>query len=110
MSTKSTEPLESLEEIQVPEEFHKIINDFIGDILITFPEYSGIISRWTKGNDKGPDTKESLGSEVAFRHCLKVFPERFFDILYKNTEIFSKDSEVNTEFLPGIVFKQFFGT
>jgi hypothetical protein len=93
----SKETNDLLEEIQVPEEFHKIINDFIGDILITFPEYSGIISRWNKG---------PLGSEVAFRHCLKVFPERFFDILYKNVEIFSKDSEVNTEFLPGIVFKQ----
>jgi len=98
---------ESLEEIQIPEEFHKIIKDFIGDILTTFPEYSGIISRWNKGPDnKGTENKETLGSEIAFRHCLKVFPERFFDILYKNTEIFSKDSEVNTEFLPGIVFKQ----
>jgi hypothetical protein len=112
---------ESLEEIQIPEEFHKIIKDFIGDILTTFPEYSGIISRWykgtenkgteNKGTDKGTDNNESdnndsVGSEIAFRHCLKVFPERFFDILYKNTEIFSKDSEVNTEFLPGIVFKQ----
>jgi hypothetical protein len=103
---------ESLEEIQIPEEFHKIIKDFIGDILTTFPEYSGIISRWNKGTDnketdnKGTENKETLGSEIAFRHCLKVFPERFFDILYKNTEIFSKDSEVNTEFLPGIVFKQ----
>ena len=113
---------ESLEEIQIPEEFHKIIKDFIGDILTTFPEYSGIISRWNKGtenkgtdkgtdketenNESDTDNKDSVGSEIAFRHCLKVFPERFFDILYKNTEIFSKDSEVNTEFLPGIVFKQ----
>jgi hypothetical protein len=105
MSTNSTEPLEPLEEIQVPEEFHKIINDFIGDILITFPEYSGIISRWNKAS-LDPDNKASLGSEVAFRHCLKVFPERFFDILYKNAEIFDTNSEVNTEFLPGIVFKQ----
>ena len=35
-----------------------------------------------------------------------MFPERFFDILYKNVEIFNQDSEINTEFLPGIVFKQ----
>ena len=130
----STNETKELEEIQIPEEFHKIIKDFIGDILTTFPEYSGIISRWNKRSDKetdnketdnketdnnetdnketdnketlGSDNNESLGSEIAFRHCLKVFPERFFDILYKNAEIFSKDSEVNTEFLPGIVFKQ----
>jgi hypothetical protein len=111
MST-TNEPSKSLEEIQVPEEFHKIINDFIGDILITFPEYSGIISRWSKRSDNkeslDSDNKGSLGlnSEIAFRHCLKVFPERFFDILYKNAEIFDTNSEVNTEFLPGIVFKQ----
>jgi hypothetical protein len=42
---------------------------------------------------------------VVFRHCVKVFPERFFDILYKNAEIFNSSSEENTEFLPGIVFK-----
>jgi hypothetical protein len=33
-------------------------------------------------------------------------PERFFDILYKNVDIFKDESEINTEFLPGIVFKQ----
>jgi hypothetical protein len=36
----------SVEELTTPDEFYKIINDFINDILITFPEYSGIISRW----------------------------------------------------------------
>jgi hypothetical protein len=35
-----------------------------------------------------------------------VLPERFFDILYKNADIFKDDSEINTEFLPGVVFKQ----
>lgn len=98
----STDKPNSLEEIQVPEEFHKIINDFIRDILTTFPEYSGIISRWYTVDD----ITDNKGTESAFRHCLKVFPERFFDILYKNVEIFEKESEVNTEFLPGIVFKQ----
>jgi hypothetical protein len=91
-------PPSSLDELQVPEEFYKIISDFTGDILITFPEYSGIIGRWW-----GKSTPEE--TESVFRHCLKVFPERFFDILYKNVEIFQPESEINTEFLPGIVFK-----
>ena len=39
------------------------------------------------------------------KHCIRVFPERFFDILYQNADIFKDESEVNTEFLPGIVFK-----
>lgn len=91
-------PPSSLDELQVPEEFYKIITDFTGDILITFPEYLGIIGRWW-----GKSTPEE--TESVFRHCLKVFPERFFDILYKNVEIFQSDSEINTEFLPGVVFK-----
>jgi len=91
-------PPSSLDELQVPEEFYKIITDFTGDILITFPEYSGIIGRWW--GKSIPEETESV-----FRHCLKVFPERFFDILYKNVEIFQTTSEINTEFLPGVVFK-----
>jgi hypothetical protein len=40
-----------------------------------------------------------------YNHCINIFPERFFDILYQKVEIFDKDSSVNTEFLPGISFK-----
>lgn len=98
----------SVEDLNPPEEFYKVINDFISDILITFPEYSGLISKWwnrpTETNDEElTRKKETL---FVFRHCVKIFPERFFDILYKNQEIFSQDSEVSTEFLPGIVFTQ----
>ena len=99
-----TEKPKNIEELNPPDEFYKIINDFIIDILITFPEYSGIISRWWNNlEDEETKTKETL---VVFRHCIKVFPERFFDILYKNAELFLDESEHNTEFLPGIVFKQ----
>ena len=99
----------SVEELNPPEEFYKIINDFISDILITFPEYTGVISRWwtrIKEIDESVKTKETL---VVFRHCIKVFPERFFDILYKNPDIFLPETEVSTEFLPGIVFTQLWG-
>jgi hypothetical protein len=103
MSEKADKP-KSMEELKVPDEFYKIINDFITDILTTFPEYSGIISRWWNQEEIEMEAKETECS-IVFRHCIKVFPERFFDILYKNTEIFSETSEENTEFLPGIVFK-----
>lgn len=89
-------------EISPPEEFHKIINDFTSDILITFPEYSGIISKWWKGVSEEEKTNED---NFVFKHCTKIFPERFFDILYKNVEMYSESSDINTEFLPGIVFK-----
>lgn len=89
----------NVEDINPPEEFFKIINDFTTDIVTTFPEYSGIIGKWWSHKSES----ETL---VVFRHCIKVFPERFFDVLYKNATIFVPDSELNTEFLPGIVFKQ----
>jgi len=93
----------TVEEIVVPDEFYKIINDFITDILITFPEYGGIISKWW---DQNADEVVKISQcSIIFRHCVKVFPERFFDILYKNVEIFKESAEENTEFLPGIVFK-----
>ena len=103
MSEPDNKP-KTLEELKVPDEFYKIINDFITDMLITFPEYSGIISRWWNPNEIEMEAKEAE-CLVVFRHCVKVFPERFFDILYKNVEIFNSSSEENTEFLPGIVFK-----
>jgi hypothetical protein len=101
---------------EVPEEFSKIMKDFVTDILNTFPEYQPIIDKWWKPktfedveNDDLrnesilSDAKEKMNN--LFNHCLVVFPERFFDILYQKTEIFEKESSVNTEFLPGISFK-----
>ena len=45
-------------EKDVPEEFHKIINDMINDIVTTFPEYSGIIQKWWDVSlDKNEKTK-----------------------------------------------------
>jgi hypothetical protein len=104
------QPKKTVEDLVIPTEFNKIINDFISDIVITFPEYSGLIKRWwTRTTVSVEDeTNPRAKAEVAFvfRHCVKVLPERFFDILYKNADIFNDDSIINTEFLPGIVFKQ----
>jgi hypothetical protein len=109
MSDKSdpikSEPIKSVEDIKVPDEFYKIINDFVIDILTTFPEYAGIVSRWWSNGKVGKSTNKEAECLAVFRHCVKVFPERFFDILYKNKDIFKEEAEENTEFLPGIVFK-----
>jgi len=99
----------TFEDFTPPDEFYKIIDDFVADILITFPEYAGIIGKWWNKNHENDEQKEKDRLFV-FRHCIKVFPERFFDILYKNVEIFSDNSEINTEFLPAIVFKQLWST
>jgi hypothetical protein len=83
-----SEPVKSVEDIKVPDEFYKIINDFVIDILTTFPEYAGIVSRWWSNGKLGNSANKDAECLAVFRHCVKVFPERFFDILYKNQEIF----------------------
>lgn len=80
-------------------EFTKIISDFVKDILITFPEYKNIISKWWSLE---PDAVND--SDFVFKHCSKVFKDHFFNILNKNEEIMTEES-FNTEFLPGIVFR-----
>jgi len=105
MSESNSEPPKSVEDLKVPDEFYKIVNDFVIDILTTFPEYAGIVSRWWSHGKVGNSDKKETECLAVFRHCVKIFPERFFDILYKNQEIFKEASEENTEFLPGIVFK-----
>jgi len=98
MSTEKKEP--------VPEEFQKIIKDFIADILNTFPEYEPLALKWwTKDYSALSEEEQGKKMDYIFKHCLKVFPERFFDILYQNGEMFEDSSSANTEFLPGISFK-----
>ncbi len=103
--------------VQIPEDFYKIIDDFVNDMITTFPEYEALIRKWWKVKDYSQiedleDREKCMLADkykkslFVYRHCSKVYPERFFDILYKNAEIFSQNSETVTEFLPGIVFKQ----
>ena len=93
-ATKQVEPV-------VSKEFAKLMEDMIVDLKTTFPEYKGIIERWSI---KYPVVEER--NLFLLKHCLSILPERFFDILYKKVDIFEDGSLVNTEFLPGIVFKQ----
>lgn len=101
----------------IPEEFKKVIKDFVRDIQTTFPEYETFIQKWWKGRDyfAGMENEEEREAIIAkteannmkfiFKFCLKRYPPRFFDILYQNSEIFTEDSEIDTEFLPYIHFK-----
>ena len=43
--------------------------------------------------------------EQSLRILWKNISERFFDILYKNENIFIKESDVNTMFYPNVDFK-----
>lgn len=80
-------------------EFIKIIKEFIQDIKNTFPEYDGIINQWWDVNN------ETESISFLFQYCLKLYPEKLVDILYQNGELFSMESNYNTDFLPGISFK-----
>jgi hypothetical protein len=99
-----------------PEEFQKIITDFVNDILNTFPEYKSVINKWWKNTDYShikenherilyEEDEKMKNIDFIFSYCLNMYPERFFDIIYQNEEIFNDNSNVNTEFLPGLSFK-----
>jgi hypothetical protein len=84
----------------VTEEFRKSISDFVEDIIHTFPEHKENLEKWIDSNTEMCEFQE------LFEHCLHVYPERFFDILNQNVDIFAKESEINVEFFPGLDFKQ----
>ena len=86
--------------IVLPENFSSIIIDFVGDLTNTFPEYASLWSEYNK------DTDEKTWIKL-YEYCLSVYPERFFDILYQNIDIFSTQ-EINTMFLPNVEFKHLF--
>jgi hypothetical protein len=101
----------------VPEEFIKVVRDFVGDLKTTFPEYVPFIDKWWKSKEqfnyieeeedriKAYEKSEKKSVKILFDFCKKKLPPRFFDILYQNDEMFKEDSELDTEFFPKIHFK-----
>ena len=86
------------------EQFSKIIVDMMKDLLTTFPELKDSLDTDLKNIINNEDENYNSIKNVQ-THCEAVFPERFFDILYQNEEIFTDDT-VNTEFLPNIEFSR----
>ena len=83
----------------ISKEMHQILSDFIKDILLTFPEYEnnlhpGLYALHHK-------EKNDAAIEEVIEHCKKVYPERFFDILYQKDAIFEQGP---LYFLPQIDF------
>ena len=88
-------------------EFKKIIVDFTKDILTTFPEYESKLNEHLKNLLDGIDDAEQTSLYFVYNHCKQVYPERFFEILYQNQELFvDKVKYSTTEFLPGIHFSE----
>jgi hypothetical protein len=98
---------------QIPDEFKKIIFEFLSDISNTFPEYKSTLGLFLGSNGINISSAESESDtqkvvDILYEYCSKVYPERFFDILYKNEKLFDKNvseyANVNTHFLPNIDF------
>jgi hypothetical protein len=90
-------------------DFKKIVTDFLKDLLTTFPELRQNLNLhllYMINPDEVDHTSDNpdISIDYIYSHCKKTFPERFFDILYQNADIFTNE-EINTEFLPGIDFK-----
>lgn len=87
---------------EITKEFIGLITEFVNDVAKTFPEYSDIIAKYNlTSNISDHDT----AAKDIFDFCKKKYPRNFFEILYKNEDIFSEDSTHDTEFLPQIHFK-----
>lgn len=74
-------------------EFIKVINDFVRDVGTTFPEYAMVLKKWSTDIDR------------LYEFCSRKYPTHSSDFFNKNESIFEESSEVDTEFLPHIHFK-----
>jgi len=81
-----------------PEKFPSLILDFTSALSLTFPEFKSL---WSQYN---AETKESEWKDL-YLHCLTVYPERFFDILYQNEDMFNRH---DLQFLPGVDFNRLY--
>jgi len=94
----------STEDTKVPSNFRVLVSDFTRDLSVAIPEYSHMWDKW--GNEDTTD--EDL--EKLFDFCSKVYPARFFDILYQNEEIFVEGSDQDVYFFPNMSFRLIFNS
>ena len=88
--------------MEKPSSFAKVVKDMLGDILRSFPECEeGLTSELR--HILTEDEADEANVTVVREHCGRVLPPVFFDILYENPEVFSKEG-ADCYFLPGIDF------
>jgi hypothetical protein len=75
-----------------------IVIDFTNDLTKVFPEYAFLWEKWLSADD--------AEYEKLNQHFMAVFPERFFDIVNCNMEIFN--GETPLMFLPDVDFNLLF--
>ena len=102
----SDEQVDEKDEKKIDEEmlknFTKIIRDFTKDLLITFPELKENLNAHLE-EILTNDTPNEHSVEAIYKHCLAVFPVKFFDILYQNDSLFEDKEKL--DFLPELDFR-----
>ena len=80
------------------EEFRTTIVEFAKDLSTTFPEYASSLELWTQEDISDFDMQD------LFEHCLKVYPERFFDII-KQSSAMVENMTIDLHFFPDVDFR-----
>ena len=80
----------------VVKDLKKIIVDMTRDLLNTFPELNDNLNSSLRAIIDDNDD-ENIEITKLHEHCRNVFPERFFDILYQNEQMFNDETENNEE-------------
>jgi len=80
---------------------NKILKDMMKDLLTTFPELADNLDVNLKNILCDENVEDSV--ENVRNHLKSKLPERFFDILYENNDMFENE-ENDLAFLPGIDF------
>ena len=118
----------------VPDEFKTVIYDFMNDFTTTFPEYSHSLEEYfttvsvVSDDGNGVKTERLIADDSVIKlytYCKEVYPVRFFDILYKNEDIFNSAMDgggggggggdesslkMDVNFLPNIDFMKVWNT
>jgi hypothetical protein len=83
-------------------DFKKVIIDFVKDMLHTFPEILPLLDTNMRCIAEGTNVSNECIDNIK-EVCEKVYPQRFFDILYQNNKIFEEAEPLYL--LPGIDFR-----
>ena len=84
-------------------DFGKLLVEFMRDLLTTFPELKDDLDANLLAVCEGSPSDNTIKN--IREYCASRLPERFFDILYQNEDMFTNE-DMDHCFLPGIDFKK----
>ena len=86
-AARSTDDKKPVTINDISTEFQTIILDFLRDIDCSFPEYHETLAKYLGYSHEMKPMPDDLYIEL-YSYCKMIYPARFFDILYKNEEVF----------------------